>query len=622
MRRFACVIFFPVVLAATAPASVAGERALPSAAQDLQYGESLFYYYQDDWFNSIIRLQIAKQQNRLPYHGKEAELLLGGLDLSYGLRREAGVIFDTLLADSDTDTHTRNRAWFYLAKISYQRGDAVNALNAITHVNGDMSSATRVEVAQLHSLLLLQLGQTKAAIDALESVKASGSWSPYLAYNLGVALIRDNQLKRGAAELDRIGEMSGRSDEIRLLRDKANLALGYSFLKEGSTKDSRDFLDRVRLEGPLSNQALLGAGWANAEADDFSHALIPWTELGKRELTDPAVQEALLAMPYAMTRMSLHGRAVQHYNDAIDVMYDEKAKLDSSISAIKSGELLNILQKQDLRSGSGWLQELTLDTESPALRYQITLMAAHDFQEAVKNYRDLLVLQNNLLTWADNIEAFDDMLTARQQRFADKRQAAEKALHSDAHSLLEQRHRVLRQRVAATEASGNPVDLASSQEIAQWNKIQKIKQKLELIPTSAESDALHERVGRVEGALYWQLNEQYKDRLWQAKRQLMDISGLLDQSAQAGNSLDSVRLITPAGFDEFKNRIDSGKSTILTLVKRSADMRIAQGKYIEQLAIAELEQQKKRIDTYIVQARFSLAQTFDNALYPSRDASK
>ncbi|MGB5473581.1 MAG: hypothetical protein WBQ78_08895 [Gammaproteobacteria bacterium] len=618
MLRIACSCILSVVLTLQTVTACATERNLPSTAQDLQYGETLFYYFQDDWFNSIVRLQIAQQQERLPNHGDEADLLLGGLDLSYGLRNEASRIFESMLTDEHSDEQTRNRAWFYLAKISFQRGDPANALQALSRVNGNMTRATRVEAAQLHSLLLLQLGQNDAAIRVLQESKDARAWSPYLAYNLGVAYIRSGQLDHGAKELDTLGEMSGRNEEIRLLRDKANLALGYSYLQEGATKQSRDSLDRVRLEGPLSNKALLGAGWANAEADEYGHALVPWTELGKRDVTDPAVQEALLAMPYAMTRMNLHGRAVQHYNEAIGSLFDEKDKLDGSISAIRNGELLEILQRQDLRSGSGWLQELTLDTQSPALRYQVTLMAAHEFQEAVKNYRDLLVLQNNLETWADNIDAYDDMLTARRNRFANNRPVAERALRSDDRDRLEQQHHQLRHRLSEIEDAGDPIGLANNEEVAQWYKIQDIKRKLDTLPVNSDTGALRVRLARVKGALYWQLSSVYKPRLWQAKRQLGEVSGLLEQSEAGLESLNTARITTPAGFNSFKQRIDTNNSLIHALLKRTGSLHLAQGKLIEQLAVAELEQQKKRIDTYIVQARFSLAQTFDNALYPGK----
>ena len=369
----------------------------------------------------------------------------------------------------------------------------------------------------------------------------------------------------------------------------------------------------------MSGKALLGAGWADVEAEDFGRALVPWSELGKRNATDPAVQEALLALPYAMTRMKLHGRAVQNYNDAITTLFSEQDMLDDSIAAIRSGELLEILQDQDLRSGSGWLQELTLDTRSPALRYQVALMAAHEFQEAVKNYRALLVLRNNLQTWAANIDAYDDMLAARQHRFTDNRPDAERALRSDDRELLEQQHRQIRSRLADVEASSDPVGLASATETEQWKKIQELRLKLAGLPVNPDTDVLRERLARVEGALYWQLSSQYKPRLWQAKRQLVEVAGLLDQSARALQSLNSARITSPTGFGAFKQRINTSRKLIQTLLKRTGSVHREQGELLEQLAVNELEQQKKRIDTYIVQARFSLAQTLDNALYPGTD---
>ncbi|MDH3527585.1 MAG: hypothetical protein OEM43_08815 [Gammaproteobacteria bacterium] len=618
--RLACSLILPVLLALVTTGVTATDRKSPSAAQDLQFGEALFYYFQEDWFSSIVRLRIAQAQERLPNHGDEAELLLGGLNLSYGLRNEASEIFERMLTDEHAGAQTRNRAWFYLAKISFQRGDSLNALQALSQISGDMTRATRIEAAQLHSLLLLQLDQNDTAIGVLQAAKEANTWSPYLAYNLGVAYIRSGELERGAKELDTLGELSGRSEELRLLRDKANLALGYSYLKEGATKQSRESLERVRLQGPLSNKALLGTGWADAEAEEFGRALVPFSELGQRNATDPAVQEALLAMPYAMTRMSLHGRAVAQYNDAIATLYDEKDKLDGSISAIRNGELLEILQGQDLRSGSGWLQELTLGTRSPALRYQVTLMAAHEFQEAVKNYRDLLVLHNNLQTWAANIDAYNDMLSARQLRFGDNRPAAERALRSDDHELLQGHHRQLLTRLTQVEATADPVGLADAAQAEQWERLQDIKLKLAGLPVNPGTDALRLRQARVEGALYWQLSSQYKPRLWQAERQLVEVAGLLEQSTQALQSLNAASTVTSEGFDTFMQRIDTKRGLIQSLLERTEAVHLAQGELIERLAVNELEQQKKRLDTYIVQARFSLAQTLDNALYTGKDA--
>jgi hypothetical protein len=585
----------------------------PSSARDLQYGEVLYHYYQDDWFNSIVRTHIAQTQERLPYHAGEAELLLGGLDLNYGLRNEADRIFQRLLTEETTDEQTRNRAWYYLAKISYQRGDAAQALRAIGQVQGDMSKGTRMESAHLASLVLLRMGANEEAIEVLNDAKDHKVWSPYLAYNLGVAQIRSARKADGFEYLDHIGDISANSDEYRLLRDKANLALGYSLLKEGQAGASRDVLNRVRLEGPLSSKALLGAGWADAEGEAFGRALVPWLELSKRDPTDPAVQEALLAVPYAMTKMNLQGRAVKHYNDAIGTLYSEQDYIDESIAAIRQGALLEVLQEQDLRSGTGWLQELSFDTDNPVLRYQVTLMAAHDFQEAVKNYRDLMTLHNNLEKWAQAIEAYDDMLDGREQRFAQHKPAAQAALQAGDRTALQQRLQRLSKRLEHIETQGNPVRLANSEETQHWQRLQDIKSALAALPRNAQTEQLLERRSRLEGILYWRLNSEYKPRLWEAKRQLAEVSDLLGQTRDNLNSLKIADTATPASFTGFDSRIIHNKARIGELLARTESTRLAQGKLIEQIAVRELEQQKERLDTYIVQARFALAQTYDSA---------
>ena len=84
----------------------------PHTVQDLAYGDVLFYFYQDDYFDSITRLLAARQLGRIPHTLEESELLLGGLYLSLGEHVEAGRIFEALLK-KNTSEFVRNRAWFY-----------------------------------------------------------------------------------------------------------------------------------------------------------------------------------------------------------------------------------------------------------------------------------------------------------------------------------------------------------------------------------------------------------------------------------------------------------------------------------------------------------------------------
>jgi hypothetical protein len=592
-------------------ADAAGKQP-PSTVQDLQYGEVLYHYYQQDYFTSIIRLHTARAQSRLPHHADEAELLLGGLDLSYGLRDEAERIFTRLLDADGTRAEVRNRAWYYLARGSWQRGEPDRALQALEKIDGRVPASISADAVNLHSLVLLSTGRSDEAITVLQQARAGKDWLSYLHYNLGVALVRAGRGGEGEAQLDAVGTQQGGDEEARLLRDKANLALGYGYLQNGAAEKSRRVLERVRLEGPLSNKALLGTGWADAEAGDYARALVPWTELGKRAATDPAVQESLLAIPYAMNRMNLHGRAVQHYETAITVFQREREGLDESIRAISDGELLAALRIGDNGTGSR-LQPLSGAAETPALHYLPKLLATNEFLEAIRNYRDLVALEGNLDAWATSIAAYDEMLAARKARYALHEPDAARALGSEALESLRQRHSNLTETVRGIEAGDDPVGLATPDEARQWNRLADIGGRIDRLPLS-EGTKLRERQESLRGFLYWQLNADFRARLWQAKRQVEELDSLLARAQQSRNDLQNAGTSVPAGFESYDERIGAHKAAIGALQARTARTRLAQGGEIEQLAVSELERQKKRLDAYLVQARFALAQTYDSAL--------
>ena len=53
----------------------------PTQLKDLDYGDVLFYFFQDDYFDSLVRLEVSRDFQRIPHHEAEAELLSGGLYL-------------------------------------------------------------------------------------------------------------------------------------------------------------------------------------------------------------------------------------------------------------------------------------------------------------------------------------------------------------------------------------------------------------------------------------------------------------------------------------------------------------------------------------------------------------
>src|SRR6202034_4309531 len=196
----------------------------------LAYGDVLFYFFQDDYFDSITRLLAARQLDRIPHTQGEAELLLGGLYLSLGEHVEAGRIFQALL-DKNTTEAVRNRAWFYLGKAWYQRGYLDESERALREVSDKTDQHINAERYMLLAQVMMQQGRYDEAITLLSSWHGPPDWTAYAQFNLGIALVRKERLADAIPYLDRVGRIETRSEELLSLRDKANLALGFALLQ-------------------------------------------------------------------------------------------------------------------------------------------------------------------------------------------------------------------------------------------------------------------------------------------------------------------------------------------------------------------------------------------------------
>ncbi len=96
----------------------------------------------------------------------------------------------------------------------------------------------------------------------------------------------------------------------------------------------------MRLNGPYSNKALLGTGWAEAALGDYQGALGPWMELRKRNVLDAAVQESYLAVPYAFGKLNANAQSAEDYESAVESFQAENGRLDAAIGRIERGDML------------------------------------------------------------------------------------------------------------------------------------------------------------------------------------------------------------------------------------------------------------------------------------------
>ena len=588
----------------------------PHDVKDLHYGDVLFYFYQDDYFDSITRLLAAQQLERLPHTEGEAELLLGGLYLSLGEHVEAGKIFEALLAGKASEA-VRNKAWFYLGKVWYQRGYLQESERALKQVSDKIQPRISAERYMLLAQLMLRQGRYDEAIAALESWHGPPDWTAYAQFNLGVALVRKGRLPEAVRYLDRVGKMDTKDEELLSLRDKANLALGFAYLQAQRPSDAKPILERVRLEGPFSSMALLGDGWADSSLGEFKKALVPWMALRKRDLLDSAVQEAYLTVPYAYNQLGARGQAAEYYSSAIDSFDAEQKRIDESIEQIRHGDLLDRLLNDDKKDTLTWYWQLKTLPDAPESRYLYHLLATNEFQEGLKNYRELKFMSKNLDDWREVLAAYDSMLDTRQQAYNKEIPKADAVMAATDLDALTQKRVDFESRLNAIEKSNDVAALGTPEEQRTWARLKRIEDYLAMHPDDPDLAEMREKLRLMKGVMYWRLSESFKARLWNERRSVKELEVSLIETQKRAVLVKQARTGMPENTGVFANRVEAMRARMDELQGRLGALTDKQSHYLQDIAIEELGRQKQRIETYQIQARFELAAIYDKTANPS-----
>jgi hypothetical protein len=530
-----------------------------------------------------------------------------------GLHHEAERIFDRLLAGPVAPS-VRDRARFYLARVNYQRGYPEAALRNLGFIQQPLAGKLEPERRLLEANVLMSLGKYAEAAARLETWTDTGGWSNFARFNLGVALVRAGEFERGRQLLEQVGSMDVRNEEQASLRDRANLALGFALLQQKGGDEPAAVLSRVRLDGPFTNKALLALGWAEANANRPDRALVPWLELQRRPLLDASVQESLIAVPYAYVKLASNGQATQHYRSAVEAFNRESRRLDESIAAIEGGGFLDsILTAMPKGERPGWFWQLEKLPDAPHTRYLYHLMASHEFQEGLKNYRDLRLMQANLARWTDSLEAFGAMIEAREIAASQREPRRQEALAGTDIEALTARQLELADRFAQVEASRDIAALAAPQELEQWQALARIDATIAAMPAGSQRDEFAERVRMLRGALSWELDRGYKQRMSKTRRDLQQSKAELAEVSQRLAAIGEAGELVPRNTEGFATRVAELAERVARIQPQIDATALAQQRALAGIAVAELRAQQKRLGSYSTQAQFALASLYDGA---------
>jgi tetratricopeptide (TPR) repeat protein len=417
-------------------------------------------------------------------------------------------------------------------------------------------------------------------------------------------------MARGTEVLSKLGQATAEDEESRSLRDRSNVALGFAALSDKHPDAAQVYLERVRLQGPQASKALLGLGWAHAALDQPRLALIPWTELAQRS-NDAAALEAQIALPYAWAQLGEYAQALARYQAAIGTFERESVALDESIAAIRSGTLVDALVSRNPAEEMGWFWTLRELPAVPHPSHLLQVLAQNEFQEALKNYRELRFLARNLEAWRDKLGVFSDMLDARRKAFADRLPSVQTEVNRAAIAALGQRRETVAAEFSRGVDASDPTVFASASQLDLLQRVASVQAAVagsdpELVP-------YRERVRLASGALTWQLAQDFPDRVWSTQKELEAVDAQLIQARQRDAALTLAQREQPARFDAFARRIAAIDPLLQTLTTSVAALSKEQQEAVQDMAVAELLQQKERLAAYAAQARFAVAQMYDRA---------
>ena len=587
--------------------------------KDLYFGEALYYANQGDWFAALERLDTEVRQHRsvdepqldtLHYHLDDAQFSLGDFELRYRMHHRAGRAIRAVLEASVSD-EIRNDAAYRLARIHFQKGQMEEALQALGRIEGEIPKYIRDDIEFLRANVHLGRGSPELALEAFQNLTNSESYGAFASYNLGIAYLQSGNKEAALEQLDRAGLRETDLPDELAIRDKANLVLGTILLEDDLYDQAVPYLNRVRLDGPFSNQALLSAGWASVSDGAYDRAVVPWRILATREVTDSATQEAMLALPYAYSKLDIHGRAAIQYGRALDAFGSEVDKLNVSIDSIREGKFLEALIREEIRRDEDWVINLRALPETPETYYLMELMASHDFQTGLQNYLDLADLRRKLLSWQNNFDAYGDMVSIRSDHYEPLLPEVDTEFRElDSRlRLRREQHKMLVRRRDDLLTTPRPEFLATPEEQQNLAQIEAVEAALgETAP--AQSLA---RLNRLKGLIRFTLETRYHERLTEFDRNLRQLDqAMAVVEAEYDEYVRSRQAATHSyvGYDEPMNRLSADVSHSIDRVEQ---LMTRQGQLLEIVAIDELMARRGRLETYGDKARFALADSFDRA---------
>lgn len=370
--------------------------------------EVVFDFRQHRFFSAIGRLLSERFRGSFKQEKTKSELMLAYAYLAYGMHADAATVLQQLAPDPLND-ELRNSILLELANQRYQHGDLPGALKTGQRIAGEMSTELKQRKIVFDAVLLLRQQKYDEAVARLSTLTGQSAAAALGYFNLGTTLLRLNRRDEAEVWLRKAADTPDDDVESLALRDRANFVLGFSALRAQAAVQAKTHFQRVRIDSPFSNRALLGVGLAFEALREHKQSLAAWLELTQRNAADRAVLDGLLAAPYAYLQLGAHEQAAQQYKFALNVYDAELKNVETAVEQARSGALIGAIVEHLSQARAEAFNEYQTFPAVPEARYLGPLYQSHEFQAALRNYRDLKLMEKQLADWATTIYSMKNM---------------------------------------------------------------------------------------------------------------------------------------------------------------------------------------------------------------------
>lgn len=647
MRKPTLMVRYFLMLSAVIVTSVDAKEKPKTSVADLRYGVALYHYYQQDYITALAELMVADTRDGIQGHGDNPELIAGGVSLAFGMQHHAEGVFNQILQDERRPQSVRDAAWFYLGKLHYTRGDWAAAEQSFARVSSEFKPSLRAQMQALQiNIRIRNKNYADLTLDNID-VDELRSWSPYTFYNLGAAHAREGDFVSAQkffselAEIDLVDNPARRKEQWAL-QDKAYTAIGYSYLAEKKYAAAIREFTKVRLDGVFANQALLGYGWAAVAQEEYDEALRPWQLLRSRSLMYPAVQESLLALPYAYEKLGAQGEAVNAYQSAEELLAREIQLIRDMRATLTEGELLTLIGSEPLSAedakkilrphstqeatqegaltavitddGQNWLKLDSTSIIKTRSAYLNELFAKNAFQTAVLDLRDLLRLQTLLQNWLPKLDAYHELLLQKQATRSRQEQLLAQNSIAEQEQKLQAERATLAQQLEQISSSENYMALADEETRALYGRVERGQQTIaQMKAAGQDTSELETRAKMFGGILLWRAAQAYPAQLAAQQRELKTIDANLAQIAKTRQNIADITA-TSMDIQPTLARVQVLQKEVSTQLENTDLLIAKQSGLLRQQVDQQLAAHEKRLNNYLAQAHLAVARLYDAEL--------